>query len=68
MTEAPDETALKRGLAQATEIYLGETSIAHAVGESGRVVLCVEMLLDRGRSRWIKGAVSFERRIDMGGA
>lgn len=59
--------ALKKGVLQAAQIFVEESAIERAVGESGRVYLQVEVHVERGRVSWTKGQCFFERRIDMGG-
>lgn len=66
-TDAPPEADLREGLRRAFDLYLMETDLTHAVGENGRLFASVEVHLERGFARWTKGAVYFERRIDVGG-
>ena len=63
----PDHATLKRLLEEAFGIYLQTTDLSHAVGQNGRLTVQLEVHLDGGHPRWTKGAVGFERRIDMGG-
>jgi hypothetical protein len=66
-TEPPSADDLREGLRHALDLFLLETDLSHAVGENGRMTAHVEVHLERGVARWTKGAVAFERRIDMGG-
>lgn len=61
----PDHKALKALLQEAFSVYLQTTDVSHAVGQHGRLTVALEIHLDGGRPRWTKGAVGFERRIDM---
>ena len=63
----PDHPTLKALLREAFDIYLQSTDVSHAVGQNGRLTVSLEIHLDGGHPRWTKGAVGFERRIDMGG-
>lgn len=64
----PDHSKLKALMREAFEIYLQTTDVSHAVGQNGRLTAHLEIHLDGGHPRWTKGAVGFERRIDMGGS
>lgn len=65
--EPPDGQALKAGLLGALSIYVDEADLTRAAGETGIVRCQVEVALDKGRVRWTKGSVAFERRIEIGG-
>ena len=67
MTNPVDGEALKKGLLHAAGIYVDESAVERAAGESGRVYLQIEMHIERGRPQWTKGRCFFERRIDTGG-
>ena len=68
MSEPVDEQGLHAGLIGALGIYISETSLAHAVGETGLIKVSLECFLEKGRVQWTKGGVGFERRINMAGA
>lgn len=61
----PDADGLSAGLQSAFGLFVAETDIAHAVGETGVLRGTVEVFLERGRARTTKGCVSFERRMEM---
>lgn len=61
----PDADALSTGLRDAFALFCAETSIDHAVGETGVLRGTVEVFLERGRALHTKGGVSFERRLDL---
>lgn len=63
--EPPDANSLSEGLLGAFGLFLRETSIAHAVGETGVLRGSVEVFLDHGRAKHTKGSVSFERRMEL---
>ena len=63
----PDHARLKALLREAFDVYLSGTDVSHAVGQNGRLTVQLEIHLDGGHPRWTKGAVGFERRIDMQG-
>lgn len=63
----PTADELREGLRSAFDMYLAETDLTRAVGENGRLFGTVEIHLERGRARWTKGAIYFERRVDFGG-
>lgn len=63
----PDHERLRSILREAFEVYLADSDISHAVGKNGRLIVDLEIHLDGGLPRWTKGAVSFERRIDVKG-
>lgn len=65
--ELPDGPALKAGLLGALSIYVDDADLARAAGETGIVRCRVEVALDKGRVRWTKGSVAFERKIEIGG-
>jgi hypothetical protein len=62
----PDEDALSAGLLSAFGLFVAETNIGHAVGESGVLRGTIEVFLERGQARHTKGGVSFERRMELG--
>lgn len=64
----PDEEAIRLGLSAALGMFLSETSLRHAVGETGIIEVKMSMLLEGGHSRWCKGLVGFERKFQMGGS
>lgn len=64
----PDQTALRAGIRGVLSLYIDEADLIFAVGESGLLVVNVQIQLDRGRAQWSKGNVHFERRIDLGGS
>lgn len=64
--EVPDEDSLSTGLLSAFGLFVAETDIAHAVGESGVLRGSIEIFLERGLARHTKGSVSFERRMELG--
>lgn len=64
--ETPDADALSAGLLSAFGLFVAETSIDHAAGETGVLRGTVEVLLERGVARHTKGSVSFERRMELG--
>ena len=63
--EAPDADALSAGLLSAFGLFVAETDIGHAAGETGILKGTIEVLLERGKARHTKGSISFERRIEM---
>lgn len=65
--EPPDGAALRDGLRGATSLYIDEADLGRAAGETGFIKLNVEVALDKGRVRFTRGSVAFERRIDIGG-
>lgn len=62
----PDADALSAGLLSAFGLFVAETDIGHAAGESGILRGTVEVLLERGIARNTRGSVSFERRMELG--
>lgn len=64
----PDEETIRLGLSAALGMFLSETSLRHAVGETGIIEVKLSMLLENGHSRWTKGSVAFERKFQMGGS
>lgn len=65
--EPPDGAALQQGLLDATALYIQDADLRRAAGETGVVQLKVEVVLDKGRVRFTRGSVAFERRIEIGG-
>ena len=63
----PDHKRLKEILSEAFNVHLSEADLSHAVGKHGRLTVALEIHLDGGHPRWTKGAVGFERRIDLTG-
>lgn len=61
----PEADALSAGLLSAFGLFVAETDIAHAVGETGVLRGTVEIFLERGKGRHTKGSVSFERRLEL---
>ena len=62
-----DGDVLKTAVRTAAGIFVDESALERAVGESGRIHLQVEIHIERGRPQWTKGHCFFDRRIDMGG-
>lgn len=67
MSEPLTQSALKEGIAGALGIFLQDTDLTHAVGEDGMVEARVVLRVEKGRVLYAKGAVSFERRMNIGG-
>lgn len=65
--EPPDGAALQQGLIDAVGLYVQDADLARAAGETGVIRCVVEIVLDKGRVRFTKGSVAFERRIEIGG-
>lgn len=65
--EPPDGAALREGLRGAVSMYVDEADLTRAAGETGFIQCKVEIALDKGRVRFTRGSVAFERRIDIGG-
>lgn len=63
----PDAEGLAEGLRGAFGLFVGETDITHAVGETGVLRGTVEVFIEKGRAKHTKGAISFERRIELRG-
>jgi hypothetical protein len=63
----PDEQGLREGLVRAVEMFVAETDLSHAVGESGKLRVEVELALDRGRGQHALGSVSFNHRFALRG-
>lgn len=63
----PDQSKLRELMREAFDLYLQSTDVTHAIGQNGRLTVSLEIHLDGGHPRWTKGAVGFERRIDIGG-
>lgn len=61
----PDATALREGLRGSLSIFLDESDLRMAVGETGICRVNLEVFLERGKARHAKGAVYFERRLDL---
>ena len=62
----PAQTDLEEGLKQAFYLFLSESSLSMAVGESGKIHVQMEVVLDKGRVQNTKGAVYFERILRIG--
>ena len=58
-----DVDALRAGLESAFREALEEGNLARCVGESGSIVLGVQLRLDKGRVFYVDSGLSFQRRI-----
>lgn len=58
-----DADGLRTGLEAAARQALSEGDLSRCVGESGTVVLSVQLRLDRGRVFYVDGGITFQRRM-----
>lgn len=64
VVEAP---ALIEGIRSALLLYVSESDLSKAVGETGKIHVTLEVDLNRGRVQRTKGACWFERYVELGG-